>query len=40
VVSFSTTAIARIAPDGTMTQFTDLPGGAGNGHVTFARGGF
>lgn len=40
VVSFSTTAIARITPAGTMTKFMDLPGGAGNGHITFARGGF
>lgn len=40
VVSFNSTKIVRITPDGTATEFADIPGGGGNGHITFARGAF
>ena len=40
VVNFNNTLIVKITPDGTATEFTNLTGAGGNGHITFARGGF
>lgn len=40
VVSFNNTLVVRITPEGEVTRFTDIPGAGGNGHITFARGGF
>ena len=40
VVNFGNTHVVRITPDGTATSFTQVPGAGGNGHITFARGGF
>lgn len=40
VVSFNNTLVVRITPEGTVTRFTDIPGAGGNGHISFAKGGF
>jgi sugar lactone lactonase YvrE len=40
VVSFNSTIVVRITPDGEVSRFADIPGAGGNGHITFARGGF
>ena len=40
VVNFNNTLVLRITPDGTVARFADIPGTGGNGHITFARGGF
>ncbi|MEJ2206646.1 MAG: hypothetical protein P8170_21355, partial [Gemmatimonadota bacterium] len=40
VVNFNNTLVVRITPDGEASRFADLPGAGGNGHITFARGGF
>lgn len=40
VVNFNNTLVLRITPEGAVERFADLPGAGGNGHITFARGGF
>ena len=40
VVSFNNPHVAKITPDGTVSSFTQVTGAGGNGHITFARGGF
>ncbi|HKJ03212.1 MAG TPA: tetratricopeptide repeat protein, partial [Longimicrobiales bacterium] len=40
VVNFNNTLVVRVTPGGEASRFTDIPGGPGNGHITFARGGF
>lgn len=40
VVNFNNAHVVRITPDGEASRFTQIPGGGGNGHITFARGGF
>jgi hypothetical protein len=40
VVSFNNTLVVRITPEGEVSQFADVPGGGGNGHIAFGRGGF
>jgi sugar lactone lactonase YvrE len=40
VVSFNSPDLVRITPDGTVHPFTQVTGAGGNGHITFARGGF
>lgn len=40
VVNFANTHVVRITPDGAATSFAQIPGAAGNGHITFAQGGF
>jgi sugar lactone lactonase YvrE len=40
VVSFNNTLVVRITPDGEVSRFAEVPGAGGNGHITFARGGF
>lgn len=40
VVNFGNTHVVRITPDGEASSFVQVPGAGGNGHITFARGGF
>jgi sugar lactone lactonase YvrE len=40
VVNFNNAHVVRITPDGEASSFTQIPGAGGNGHITFARGGF
>jgi len=40
VVNFNSTQVIQISPDGAARVFADIPGGGGNGHITFARNGF
>jgi hypothetical protein len=40
VVSFNSPDVVRITPDGTVHPFARITGAGGNGHITFARGGF
>ncbi len=32
--------VVRVTPEGEATEFADVPGAGGNGHIAFARGGF
>jgi len=38
VVNFNNTKVVRITPDGVASEFVDIPGGGGNGHITFGQG--
>ena len=40
VVSFNKTKIVPVTPDGRVTEFADVPGAGGNGHIAFAPGAF
>ncbi len=40
VTSFNNHDIARVGPDGQVSRFATVPGGAGNAHITFAKGFF
>jgi len=40
VVNFNNPHVVRITPDGTATSAAQITGAGGNGHITFARGGF
>jgi hypothetical protein len=40
VVNFNSPDVVRITSDGTVHPFTQVTGAGGNGHITFARGGF
>ena len=39
-MNFNSTKLVKITPDGTATEFTDIPGAGGNAHIVFARGAF
>lgn len=40
VVNFNNPHVVRITPDGQATSFAQITGAGGNGHITFAQGGF
>jgi len=40
VVNFGNVDVVRISRDGRASRFAEIPGAGGNGHITFARGGF
>jgi len=40
VVNFNNTKVVRVTPEGVVSDFADIPGAGGNGHIDFARGTF